>query len=384
MGLAALALEGNPAFPTYPNRMADADVSAGLVLPYAAVALMGKGGAVAALLIIFMAVTSATSSELIAVSTIWTYDIYQGYIKPDASGRRLIYMSHCCVVGFGAIMAAFSTGLHYGGVSMGFLYLFMGVIISSSVIPACLTLLWSGLNRQAAMLSPPLGLACSLIAWLVTTAKQNDGVLTVDTLGSNYPMLAGNVVALLSPIIFIPILTLIFGVAHYDWESMRMIRKGDDNDLADAAGVDLELVPGQSNQSDAEQRAEQHKLLKASKVAKIMTVILTLCLLVLWPFPMFGSRYVFSREFFTGWVVVGIIWIFCSLGAVGLFPLWEGRKSMAHTFKAIFLDITGKKHPKSYHGHGVDVVESQEEKSDGMETPPAKAEMGMEGKEVTQ
>src|SRR6202048_3830856 len=62
MGLSALALEGNPAFPTYPNPMPDADVSAGLVLPYAAVALLGSGGAVATLLIVFMAVTSASSS----------------------------------------------------------------------------------------------------------------------------------------------------------------------------------------------------------------------------------------------------------------------------------------------------------------------------------
>lgn len=62
MGLSALALEGNPAFPTYPLRMSDADVSAGLVLPYAAVALLGSGGAVCTLLIVFMAVTSASSS----------------------------------------------------------------------------------------------------------------------------------------------------------------------------------------------------------------------------------------------------------------------------------------------------------------------------------
>jgi Na+/proline symporter len=64
MGLSALALEGNPVFPTYPNRMSDADVSAGLVLPYAAVALLGSGGAVATLLIVFMAVTSASSSGM--------------------------------------------------------------------------------------------------------------------------------------------------------------------------------------------------------------------------------------------------------------------------------------------------------------------------------
>lgn len=75
MGLSALALESNSRFPTYPERMTEAEVSAGLVLPYAAVALLGKGGAVATLLMVFMAVTSATSSELIAVSSICTYDL---------------------------------------------------------------------------------------------------------------------------------------------------------------------------------------------------------------------------------------------------------------------------------------------------------------------
>jgi Na+/proline symporter len=213
MGLAAIALETNAAFPTFPLRMSAEDVSAGLVLPYAAVALLGQGGAVCTLLIVFMAVTSASSAELIAVSSIFTYDIYQTYIKPDASGRRLIYMSHSMVVGFGFAMAAFSTGLHYAGISMGYLYLLMGVIISSAVLPATLTLMWKGQNKWAAMLSPPLGLCCSLIAWLVTAKKQG-GSLSVATTGANNPMLAGNVVALLSPLIFIPVLTLIFGMGQ--------------------------------------------------------------------------------------------------------------------------------------------------------------------------
>jgi Na+/proline symporter len=88
MGLSALALESNPAFPTFPNRMSDADVSAGLVLPYAAVALLGSGGAVCTLLIVFMAVTSASSSEYIAVSSIWTYDLYATYINPSGTQKH--------------------------------------------------------------------------------------------------------------------------------------------------------------------------------------------------------------------------------------------------------------------------------------------------------
>lgn len=53
MGLSALALEGSPSFPTYPNRMDPTDVTAGLVLPYAAVGLLGRSGAVCTLIMIF-------------------------------------------------------------------------------------------------------------------------------------------------------------------------------------------------------------------------------------------------------------------------------------------------------------------------------------------
>ncbi len=58
MGLAAIALESSPTFPTYPDRLSEADVSAGLTLPVAAAAL-GKSGAVASLAMVFMACTSA-------------------------------------------------------------------------------------------------------------------------------------------------------------------------------------------------------------------------------------------------------------------------------------------------------------------------------------
>lgn len=217
MGLSALALETNPVFPTYPQRMADADVTAGLVMPEAAVALMGKGGATAVLLLVFMAVTSASSAEYIAVSSICTYDIYQTYFNPKASGKTLIYISHMSVVVYAILLAAFSTGLYceswecrqrdtcansacryrhlYGLYAASYahenstlnnpidLYLLMGVIISSAVLPATLSLMWSKQNTIAATLTPFLGLICSLTAWLVTAKKQT-GNLSVASTGS--------------------------------------------------------------------------------------------------------------------------------------------------------------------------------------------------------
>lgn len=343
MGLACLVLEGTPRFPgNLGERMADADVSAGLVLPKAAVALLGKGGAVCSLLLIFMAVTSASSAELVAVSSIFTYDIYQTYFNPKATGKKLILMAHICVFAFGLGMAIFSIGLFHAGISMGYLYLLMGVIVSSAVLPAALTLLWKGQNVYAAALSPVLGLVCSLIGWLVTT-KVKYGTITVDTSGKNIPMLVGNVVALLSPCIFIPILTLVFGVDNYDYSSMRAIRKADDHDVAAEAHIDLSLVPGETPLTSSEQ--EQRSLARAAKIARTITVIMTLILLIIWPFPMFASKYVFSKTFFAGWVGVGIAWLFFSSFCVAVFPVWEGRSSIAHTAKCIWRDITGKRIP---------------------------------------
>ncbi|KAM7198472.1 Sodium:solute symporter family domain containing protein [Rhypophila sp. PSN 637] len=350
MGLAGLALETSPTFPTYPDRMPDADVSAGLVLPYAAVALLGQGGAVATLLIVFMAVTSATSSQLIAVSSICTYDLYRTYFNPKAAGKNLIYMSHVIVVAYALFIATFSVGLWYAGISMGYLYVMMGVIISSAVLPATLTLVWSGQNRWAAALSPVLGLVTALIAWLVT-AKKECGSLSVACTGSNNPMLAGNVAALLSPVVFVPVFSFAFGLQKYDWKSMLEIKKGDDHDLATDAGLDLEQIPGGHEETVMEFEEEQAKLKRASFISKTMTIVMTLAFLVLWPMPMYGSGYIFSKPFFTGWVTVGIIWIFCSFFGVGLFPIWEGRKTLARTCKFIYQDLTGKFNPKAISAH---------------------------------
>ncbi len=145
---------------------------------------------------------------------------------------------------------------------------------------------------------------------------------------------------------------------------MKAIRKGDDHELAAAAHVDLERVPGERTHSTTEEEEEQIKLLKASKIARWMTVFMTLALLILWPMPMYGSGYIFSKKFFTGWVVVGILWMFCSAFCVGLYPLWEGRKTSSRTFKSIFADLTGKGRP----GRAV-VMEGQ-----GTETPTESVE----------
>jgi len=56
---------------------------------------------------------------------------------------------------------------------------------------------------------------------------------------------------------------------------MMEIRKGDDHDLATIAGVDLETVPGGHEETAVEFEEEQRKLFRASKISKVMTIVMT-------------------------------------------------------------------------------------------------------------
>lgn len=108
MGLAAVALTDSPSFPTYPEVPTRSQISSGLASAFSASAVLGSNGAAALLVTLFMAVTSCASAELIAVSSVLTFDVYKTYIKPDASPKALIFVSHVNVAIFGLVMSIFA------------------------------------------------------------------------------------------------------------------------------------------------------------------------------------------------------------------------------------------------------------------------------------
>jgi urea-proton symporter len=96
------------------------------VLPYAAITIAGKGGAGAIAVITFMAVTSTLSAQVIAVSSIISFDIYRTYFKPKATDRDVIRWSHYGVIFFALFAAAFSTMLHYVGADLNWTLYMLG------------------------------------------------------------------------------------------------------------------------------------------------------------------------------------------------------------------------------------------------------------------
>lgn len=106
--------------------MTESEVSAGLVLPYAVLTIAGKGGAAAIVLITFMAVTSTLSAQVIAVSSIISFDMYREYFNKSATDKQVIRWSHFGVVFFALFSAGFSTMLHYVGVDLSWTLYMLG------------------------------------------------------------------------------------------------------------------------------------------------------------------------------------------------------------------------------------------------------------------
>lgn len=171
-------------------------------------------------------------------------------------------------------------------------------------------------------------------------------------------MLVGNVVALLSPLIYIPVLTYCppFKPQNYDWVSMARIDSSNDEPSVDSDPERLQTDTPNPNTADRAQ--DRTQLDRAAKFARILCVSLALCFIILWPMPMFGSGYIFSKGFYTGWITVGIIWLFCSSGVVVFLPLWESRKTIKNTLSSVGRDMAGKgrvtREPETMHGEVVD------------------------------
>jgi hypothetical protein len=127
----------------------------------------------------------------------------------------------------------------------------------------------------------------------------------------------------------------------------------------EGATVDAEVAIGVNDPATAialDEKYQSH-LMKAAKIARWMTVVMTLCFLVLWPMPLYGSGYVFSKSFFTGWVVVGFIWLFCTMMCVGVFPVWQSRRTLVKVTMGMVREAMGKGKPALVSGREVEVVE---------------------------
>ncbi|ERN15640.1 hypothetical protein AMTRI_Chr03g144830 [Amborella trichopoda] len=307
LGLGALALD---------LPLTESEASHGLVPPATAIALMGKGGSILLLTMLFMAVTSAGSSELIAVSSLCTYDIYRTYVNPNATGKQILKVSRAVVLGFGCFMGVLAVILNKAGVSLGWMYLAMGVLIGSAVLPIAFMLLWRKANAKGAIIGALLGCFSGIITWLSVT-KVEYGRVNLDTTGRNAPMLAGNLVSILFGGLVHALCSFIWP-QNYDWETTKQIT----------------VVEKDKGDLPAEEFKEE-KLVKAKAWIVKWGVGFTIVIVILWPLLSLPAGE-FSIGYFTFWAVVAITWGTVGSAVIIVLPLVESWQTLQMVFLGMF------------------------------------------------
>jgi len=214
--------------------------------------------------VLIRAVTSAGSSELIAVSSLCTYDIYRTYINPNASGKQILKVSRGVVLGFGCFMGLLAVILNKAGVSLGWMYLAMGVLIGSAVLPIAFMLLWRKANAIGAILGTVIGCLLGIITWLSVTKIQY-GRVNLDTTGRNAPMLAGNLGSILTGGVVHAICSMVWP-QNYDWSTTKQIT----------------VVEKEKTELPAEEFKEE-KLIRAKAWVVKWGIGFTVLIVILWP-----------------------------------------------------------------------------------------------------
>jgi len=306
LGLCALALQ---------LPISASEAGAGLVPPAVATHLFGKGGSVMMAIMLFMAITSTGSAEGIAVSSLVAYDIYKAYINPNATGSQILFVSKVVIVVFGASMGVLSVVLHAIGLNLGWVYLFMGIVIGSAVVPLWNLLMWDKANGIGAVVAAWGGMTLAIVTWIVAASIQS-GEVTVDSLGRNEPMLSGNVVAICSSGIIHVVISLI-KPQNYDFQSMKAIAMLED----DQRGLDPEDF-------------KEEFLNQASTLVQRWGWGFTIVMVIIWPLLSIPAG-VFTKDYFAFWVFISLAWGFTASLVIIVLPVYESTDSIKGVLFAI-------------------------------------------------
>ena len=237
--------------------------------------------------------------------------------------------------------------------------LISGVLTCPGIFPTAFTILWRRQSRVAVIVSPLLGMATGLAVWL-GSARALYGGTTVATTGQILPCVYGTVASCFSPLPYTIILSL-FNPQDFDWADFRKEK------LAfEAPDEAIDPVIRHELDENPSGPGSQPHLKRWVKIAAYWSIATFFGHWVLWPLPMYASKFIFTKTFFQAWLVVAIIWLWGTLLVGGFYPLIDGHRQ----FTAIYKSLRYGK------GQQQNAVVFQEGSSDGEVTPTEKVEPG--------
>jgi Na+/proline symporter len=132
-------------------KLTKTEAGRGLVPPASASVMMGKGGGIFMIIMLFMAITSTGSAECIAVSSLVAYDIYREYFNKNATGADILRVSRITILAYGVIQGCLAALLQNLGIGIVWMYNFLGIMIGPAVCPVATLVLFPSLSATGAI-----------------------------------------------------------------------------------------------------------------------------------------------------------------------------------------------------------------------------------------
>jgi Na+/proline symporter len=327
------------------------EAGAGLVPPAVAMELLGNSGAVLILIMLFMAIVSTGSAESIAVASLVAYDIYREYINPEATGEQILFVSRSVVVAFGLIMGALAILLFEIGLSLGWVYLFMGIVIGSAVAPLWNLMTWKKASGTGAVIAAWSGLILAIIGWLVAAKIQSDEI-SIATLGTNEVMLSGNLIAICSS-------------AFIHWAYSMFIDPQD----YDFSQLDAKITLVEEDMRGLTVDEQDPDLLRrAERWITRRGYFLTFILIFVWPILSVPAG-VFTQSYFAFWVLVALAWGFGAALVITVLPLVESADDINMVLSGVWAMMTGSTYVRPDLVQQEDAEEAEEKEVAGHDSP---------------
>jgi hypothetical protein len=215
-------------------------------------------------------------------------------------------------------MGALAVVLLAMGLSLGFVYLAMGILIGSAVVPIALTILWKKTNKVAATAGAVIGLVISTTTWVAVAASlpEYGGVVDLASLGHNYSMLFANIAGIISGGV-IALVGSAMTKTDFDWKDLK---------------EKITLVELSATES-AQVTEDEETLKKAFKFSVRGGGLMTLVLIIVWPMPLIASGYVFELGSYAVWVAISVIWVSLASAIVIFLPIIEARHGIAKVLR---------------------------------------------------
>jgi len=214
--------------------------------------------------------------------------------------------------------------------NLAWTYYFTGILISSSVVPIAMSILWSRATSTGVISGVIGGCAVGMTSWLYYASLYEGGLswkTFVKNTGEELPMLTGNILAIAVGGVFCVVgtfatrWTLTPEIEEAEWEKTRDI----DNPLSPW----VTKYKGELNLDDGENFHDRPPLeivIRKFRAAKITAysaaVLFTLFFICLWPGSMLSID-ILDLEGFNIWTTISRGWAFSAAAFIVIVPMYQ-------------------------------------------------------------